>query len=150
MKSFALAFIFISFSFHAQAQDLEETFKKIGVNVCDKIIAEKGKLKESKSLKLKGTLLESVCSLTPRPALTNCSTDTAKIYKNSLSSTEKDKVSKVLKSGLAFCADYSELVSVEIVNVIIKKAELEKISIDEASKKILVDAAKMNESAKSQ
>ncbi len=144
MKLFLAAFILILVDSGSTvyADALNDSFNKIGTDLCHKTIADKAKVTEYKSLKLKGSKVDGICLLTAKTALSNCAAETARIYKDSASSKEKDKVSKVIKTSLQFCSDYSDLVATEIVNVVINEAITGKISIDEAANKIIGEASK--------
>lgn len=142
MKFWLFFSFLVSSSSGIYADALNDSFNKIGSTLCNETLADKGKLNEYKSLKLKGSKIEGICLLMVKTTLSNCAAETAKIYKDSASSKEKDKVAKVMKASLRFCSDYSDLVATEIVNAIISKAITEKISADEAADKIIGDASK--------
>lgn len=126
----------------AFADSVTDGFKTITTASCEKTIAEKGSLKEFKPLKLKGSKLEAICLLVAMQSISTCAADTTKMAKVYLSSKEKEKVTKMMRSAMKFCSEYADLIATDMVNTVINKAITEKISIDEASVKIAEEAVK--------
>lgn len=127
---FAIGLGFVSYSASA---GLEESFQGIAEGLCKKTI-------EAKAPKSKGSKLESVCVLVAKTGMGSCAAETAKIYKSNLGSKEKDKVSKMTKSSLAFCSDYADVSGAEIVNLVLDRSAKEKISVEEATVKTMKEA----------
>jgi len=111
-------------------------FNTIAQSVCSASIQERAKLKKYNGFKIPGSKAEAICLIIAKTHLTTCAVDTAKIYRG-VTFGEKDLLSEVMKSSLQFCMNYADLASRVVTDLILNTAVSDKITLEEATSKIL-------------
>ncbi|MBK7890567.1 MAG: hypothetical protein IPJ84_06905 [Bdellovibrionales bacterium] len=127
---------------NAAFEAIGKIYSDLAKTTCKTNLASKEKEKVFSKLKLVDSALYVACFITAKTAVEDCHAKLVAIAKDQIGTNDKKRVNTMLEKSYAFCDSYADVVSNVIVEMVLDDVTKNKISVDEATKKLMNQATK--------
>ncbi len=138
--SFALPALHLAAA-ESGVQSIDKMKAENSKTICRKNLEPKEKEKRYSKMKLIDSALFVACNITARSAFDKCETKLVDDVKGYSPSQDKVRFRNLLGKTYDYCMSYADVVSNVVVEMVLEDAEKNKISVNDAAKKLIDGAA---------